>query len=196
MEKNIAPSSQRASRKSRLSAPIAEKAVIAAARHRRAWYVAAMLRSCSRVIALTAMVASPSTVAQPATLTLACQGTATSGVEDAKPEPVSMGIIVNFTKQTVHGFGYPGLDYPVKITAWNDVTITFGGSDDYKASARHRNNDRHRHVGRFRSCATPGCITLIAHIKRSATLYNLLSAYTQQRQKAAPERTEQPPPRI
>jgi hypothetical protein len=38
-----------------------------------------MLRSYWRVIALTAMVASPPTVAQPAdtTLTLACQGTVT-----------------------------------------------------------------------------------------------------------------------
>jgi hypothetical protein len=77
------------------------------------------------------MVASPSTTTHPAdaTLTLACQGTTTSGLEDAKPEPVSMGIIVNFTNRTVQGFGYPGLmDYPVKITAWNDVTVAFGGS--------------------------------------------------------------------
>jgi hypothetical protein len=40
------------------------------------------------------------------TLTLACQGTTTAGTED-KPEPVSMGIIVNFTKKTVHGFVDP-----------------------------------------------------------------------------------------
>jgi hypothetical protein len=37
-------------------------------------------------------------------LTLACQRTMTSGLEDAKPEPVSMGIIVNFTARTVTGF--------------------------------------------------------------------------------------------
>jgi hypothetical protein len=45
------------------------------------------------------MVAGPSMTAHAAdtTLTLACQGTTISGVEDAKPEPVSMGIIVNFT---------------------------------------------------------------------------------------------------
>jgi hypothetical protein len=43
--------------------------------------------------------------------------------------PVSMGIIVNFTAGTVQGFGFPGLiDYPVKITASNDVTIAFSGS--------------------------------------------------------------------
>jgi hypothetical protein len=42
-----------------------------------------------------------------------------------------MGIIVNFTKLTVHGFGTPGLiDIPVKITAWNEVTVVFGGSED------------------------------------------------------------------
>jgi hypothetical protein len=63
------------------------------------------------------------------TLTLACQGTTAAGYEDAKPEPISMGIIVNFTKRTVQGFGHPGLiDYPVQITAWNDVTVAFRGS--------------------------------------------------------------------
>lgn len=55
------------------------------------------------------------------TLTLACQGTATSGTGD--PEPISMGIIVNFTNRTVEGFGYP-----VKITDVSEVTVTFGGS--------------------------------------------------------------------
>jgi hypothetical protein len=64
------------------------------------------------------------------TLTLACRGTTTSGLEDAKPDPVSIRIIVNFTNRTVQGFGFPGLiDYPVKITAWNDVTVAFRGSD-------------------------------------------------------------------
>jgi hypothetical protein len=52
------------------------------------------------------------------TLTLACQGTTISGLENAKPEPVSMGLSVNFTSRTVQGFGAPGvMDYPVKITA-------------------------------------------------------------------------------
>ena len=61
------------------------------------------------------------------TLTPACQGTTALGSED--PQRVSMGIIVNFTKRTVQGFGHPGLiDYPVQITAWNDVTVAFGGS--------------------------------------------------------------------
>ena len=79
---------------------------------------------CISIIALTAMVA----VAQAAdeTLTLACQGTTISDLENAKPEPVSMGIIVNFTNRTVQGFGAPSiLDYPIKITAWNDVTVAF-----------------------------------------------------------------------
>jgi hypothetical protein len=40
------------------------------------------------------------------------------------------GIIVNFTNRTVQGFGYPGLsDFPVKITAWNEVTVAFYGSN-------------------------------------------------------------------
>jgi hypothetical protein len=75
--------------------------------------------------------------AQPAdaTLTLACQGTVTVGTEEPKPEPVSMGIIVNFTNRTVQGFGNPNFrDYPVNITAWNDVTVAFSGSQDDRFS--------------------------------------------------------------
>jgi hypothetical protein len=93
-----------------------------------------MLRTCSRIIAVTAMVAAPSMTAQAAdtTLTLACQGTTSDGMsENVKPEPVSMGIIVNFATRTVQGFGTPDwLDYPVKITGVNDVTVAFGGSRD------------------------------------------------------------------
>src|SRR5262245_10367211 len=92
----------------------------------------AMLRLCPRIIALAVMlVGLPTAQAADTTLTLACKGTTTSGLEDAKPEPISMGIIVNFTNRTVQGFGIPGfMDYPVKITAWNDVTVVFSGSSD------------------------------------------------------------------
>jgi hypothetical protein len=78
-----------------------------------------------RIIALTAMVAGLSMTAQAAdaTLTLACQGTTTSGTDDAKPEPISMGIIVDFTNRTVSGFA--GL--AAKITAIDDVSVNFSG---------------------------------------------------------------------
>ena len=41
------------------------------------------------------------------TLPLACQGTVTETMmeEEKKPEPISIGIIVNFTNSTVQGFG-------------------------------------------------------------------------------------------
>ena len=49
---------------------------------------------------------------------------------DKKTQPVSMGIIVKFTDRTVRGFHAPGrFDYPVRITAINDVIVEFGGSD-------------------------------------------------------------------
>lgn len=64
--------------------------------------------------------------AQPTTLTLACQGKTNSVTNP--DEPISMGIIVNFTNRTVQGFGFPGLiDIPVKITAANEVTVAFEG---------------------------------------------------------------------
>jgi hypothetical protein len=91
-----------------------------------------MLRIYSRMIAFTAMlVGLPTAQAADTTLTLACKGTTTAGHEGANQEPLSMGIIVNFTNRTVQGFGSPGIvDYPVKITAWNEVTVSFYGSDE------------------------------------------------------------------
>jgi len=55
------------------------------------------------VIVLTAMIICLPMTAQAAdeTLTLACKGTVID--KDAKLEPVSMGIIVNFTNRTVQG---------------------------------------------------------------------------------------------
>jgi hypothetical protein len=70
--------------------------------------------------------------AQPATmLTLACKRTVSNPLAEPKTETTSMGIIINFTTGIVQGLhpDWPGfIDYPVKITASNDVTITFSGS--------------------------------------------------------------------
>src|SRR5262249_25291900 len=70
--------------------------------------------------------------AEPETLTLACQGTTTSTLTpDAKPEPISMGIIIDFAARTVVGLGDPeALGFPVKITRMNEVTIGFSGSHE------------------------------------------------------------------
>jgi hypothetical protein len=89
-----------------------------------------MLRHYSCALAVM-LVGLPTAQAADETLTLACKGTTTTGYEGAKPEPISMGIIVNFTNRTVQGFGDPSfMDYPVKITAWNDVTVTFYGREE------------------------------------------------------------------
>jgi hypothetical protein len=85
----------------------------------------------TRVIMLIAMVTCLSMTAEAAdeTLPLACQGTVTETMmeEEKKPEPISMGIIVNFTNSTVQGFGNPdpNEDFPIKITGVNEVTISF-----------------------------------------------------------------------
>jgi hypothetical protein len=89
------------------------------------------------LIGALAIVAYLSTTAQAAdekTLTLACQGTTTFtlGMKDVKREPISMGIIVDFTNHTVHGFALPPAgraDFPVKIVGMNEVTIAFHGSE-------------------------------------------------------------------
>jgi hypothetical protein len=59
------------------------------------------------------------------TLTLACQGARKT--DDAKPEPISMSIIVNFTARIVTGFADD--DHPVKIMRFDNVYISFSGSD-------------------------------------------------------------------
>jgi hypothetical protein len=74
--------------------------------------------------------------AEPETLTLACQGTVTNNIKpDAKPEQITMGIVVNFTARTVAGFTYPGLEeFPVVIRAASEVLITFAGSNESGSS--------------------------------------------------------------
>src|SRR5260370_41900288 len=60
------------------------------------------------------------------TLTLACQGTVTDNIKpDAKPEPISMGIVLNFTTRTVKGFPHIG---EAEITRVDEVTIVFVAS--------------------------------------------------------------------
>src|SRR5262249_31538274 len=102
----------------------------------RAWYASTgsawlglptMLRACSCVIALNAMVVALSTAqaAEPETLTLACQGTVSVGkTAEGKPEGVSLGIIVNFTKGTVHGLA----SFPANITGADETRVSFSGS--------------------------------------------------------------------
>jgi len=78
------------------------------------------------------------------TLPLACQGTVTETMmeEEKKPEPISIGIIVNFTNSTVQGFGNPdpNEDFPIKITGMNEATISFQGKrpDNSKAATDRR----------------------------------------------------------
>src|SRR5215468_8389360 len=85
------------------------------------------------VAALTLMSFTITAHAQPSTLTLACKGTVTDGA--CEQTPISMGLIINFTARTVKGFNSPDfMDYPVKITAANDVTVTFAGTGELAGS--------------------------------------------------------------
>jgi hypothetical protein len=95
-----------------------------------------MLLTCSRVIALIAVVSCLSMKAQAAdtTLTLACQGTVTNTTQpDAKPEPISTGVIINFTARTIEGTNAdPRFFGGVHIRIWHydENTIRFGRSGD------------------------------------------------------------------
>jgi hypothetical protein len=62
------------------------------------------------------------------TLTLACQGTVMDNIKrDAKPEPISMGIVLNFAARTVQGFPDIG---DAAITKVDDGRIVFVASYD------------------------------------------------------------------
>lgn len=59
-------------------------------------------------------------------LTLACSGTTTEWPAN-NPQPISMGLLLR-TDGVLQGLTLPGaLDVPLKITASNDTTFTFGG---------------------------------------------------------------------
>jgi hypothetical protein len=104
---------------------------------RRDATAALVLNALAVVVALCAA-ASPhmAQAAEPETLMLACQGTVTDNIKpDAKPEQISLGIVVNFTARTVAGFTYPGLEeFPVVIRGANEVHITFAGSNESGSS--------------------------------------------------------------
>jgi len=76
------------------------------------------------------------------TLTLACEGTI-GPIDHREPrEPISMGIIVNFTSKTVHGFDTGGIllrslkDEPVKIADATETEIYFESKSQWHNTSR------------------------------------------------------------
>ena len=119
-----------------------------------------MLRHCSCVIALAVMlVGLPTAQAADTTLTLACQGTATDITQpvDGKPEPVSMGIIINFTAGTVTSGSKGALlgwDFPVKITSFDEAAVLFEGSYDTELTVRTISGNIDRVTGDMKAVST------------------------------------------
>jgi hypothetical protein len=88
-------------------------------------YVKLMLRTCSRIIALTAMVAGPTAQAADTTLTLACKGTETSGIGSTySSKVINIGIIVDLQKKTLVGLEPTA---PLTIDELTETTISFSG---------------------------------------------------------------------
>jgi hypothetical protein len=85
---------------------------------------------------LTMLLALGLSVAQAAeptgTLTLACQGKTTDKThvgKVAEPEPVSLGLMIDFTSNAVSGFEFPGSSgAQVKIVFIDKTTIGFSGT--------------------------------------------------------------------
>jgi len=85
------------------------------------------------MIAALLLVLSVAGAAEPtARLTLACQGTAIDKTNPRKlgePEPVSMGLIIDFTAKTVVGFDFPGSSgAQVTIVFTDETTVGFSGT--------------------------------------------------------------------
>ena len=88
------------------------------------------------LLALAGLSIATTQAAEPTgTVTLACEGTATDKTdlrEQAKPEPVSMGLTINFTTNTVAGFErvFPSFSANrVKIIVVDKTTFGFSGTD-------------------------------------------------------------------
>jgi hypothetical protein len=62
------------------------------------------------------------------TLTLACQGTTQEMPPRSKPDPISMGIIVDFAARTVEGFGSDAT-FRIEIGDITETVINFSGSN-------------------------------------------------------------------
>ena len=102
----------------------------------RCGYIRPLLRGCSCVTAVTAVVAGLPMMARAAdeTLTVTCKGTATIRADSPKPYPLSMGLIVNFTTRTVVGTARQRpyvFDDQLQITEWNEVTVIFSGFSQF-----------------------------------------------------------------
>jgi hypothetical protein len=79
-----------------------------------------------RAVAVTLLVSTTLSVAEPAQLTLGCQGTETSkGGAGTAVNQINIGIIVDFQKQTVVGLS----DSRLTITGVDETTISFSGVD-------------------------------------------------------------------
>jgi hypothetical protein len=88
------------------------------------------------LLALAGLSIATTQAAEPTgTVALACEGTATDKTdlrEQAKPEPVSMGLTINFTTNTVAGFErvFPSFSANrVKIIVVDKTTFGFSGTD-------------------------------------------------------------------
>jgi hypothetical protein len=97
-------------------------------------------------------------------LTLACRGTAIAeSFPDAKPEPISMGIIVDFAAGTVDGFGL--------------ISAQIIGVDKTKVRFRGRDENEFVVGGIDRVTGDVGATTVLGKV---ATSYSLQCKPTQQ----------------
>ena len=86
-----------------------------------------MLRRCSRIALAVILVGLSAAQAADTTLTLACQGTQTSGEGARKSsEVINIGIVVDFQKKTVVGLE-PAV--PLTIDGLTETTISFVGQE-------------------------------------------------------------------
>jgi hypothetical protein len=91
-----------------------------------AWLVEGRLMKAPMLLVLAGLSISAAQAAEPETQMLACKGTTKDDIPDAKPEPISTSIIIDFKAGIIEG----DLAYGrMTITDVTNTSITFKGSD-------------------------------------------------------------------
>jgi len=114
-----------------------------------------MLQTYAAVIALSAMLVGLLPARAEDTLRLACQGTATNrdyggATGEGEPEPYSMGIVIDFTAQTVEGFR----PIRAKIRTVTNAIVAFEGSEGGNLITHTISGLIHRVIGDMQATLT------------------------------------------
>ena len=89
--------------------------------------------------------------AGPETLTLACKGETTTYQQGARPEPIALGLVIDFTKRTIKGFPLAGEIEITQITASAIYFHKFAASSVFDGRIDRITGDVEGHAASYKS---------------------------------------------